>query len=127
MHPKILIAEDEPRRARYFQTSLESAGFQVFQATDSASAWKIIRAQKLVMALIDANLPGLSNCNILLHVRADPSLAKLPVVILGEPTASEQAVEWLNWGADGYISRSVSSQLLMAQVHAKLRRSDLSS
>ena len=123
LHPKILIAEEEPQRAQSLQASLESAGFQVFHATDTTSAWKIIRAQSLVLALIDANLPGLSRCNLLLYLRADPSLAKLPVVILGEPTASDQAVKWLNLGADAYIGRSISSQLLMAYLHAQLRRS----
>lgn len=122
MRPKILIAEDEPSRARFFQTSLESAGFQIFQATDSARAWRIIRTQDLVMALIDTNLPGLRNCNLLLCVRADPSLSKLSVVLLGGSASSEEVAEWLNLGADDYISRSISSELLKAEVHAKLRR-----
>ncbi|MDE3090364.1 MAG: response regulator [Chloroflexota bacterium] len=122
-HPKILVAEDDPRRAYFFQVSLESAGFQVLQAADSANAWRIIQAQKLVMALIDAKLPGLSDRNVLLRVRADPSLTKLPVLILGESLCSEEATEWLNLGADDYVSRAISPQLLMARVHAKLRRS----
>ncbi len=122
MHPEILIAEDEPRRARLIQASLEAAGFQVIHATDSASAWSIIQTHDIVMALVDANVPGLHECNILLQVRADLTLSDLPVVILGEPASTEQAVEWLNMGADDYISRSLSSKLLVAEVHAKLRR-----
>lgn len=122
MQPKILVAEDEPRRAYFLRNSLQAAGFQVLEATDSAKAWKIIRTQKLAMALIDANLPGLSEHNLLPCLRSDPALAKLPVLVLGDALATEQAIRWLNLGADGYISRSISSTLLRAQVHAKLRR-----
>ncbi len=122
VHPKILIAESEPSRARFLQASLESAGFQVMQATDSTSAWRIIQAQSLVLALIDDRLPDVRRYDLLRRMRANPNSAKLPVLILGEPLFSEQAVEWLNLGADDYISRTISSSLLVAQIHAKLRR-----
>jgi len=74
------------------------------------------------MALIDARSPDLGTHNLLRRVRANASLSKLPVLILGEPEFSKEAAEWLNLGADDYISRSISPQLLLAQVHAKLRR-----
>ncbi len=122
MHPKILVGEAEPRRADLIQSSLEAAGFQVISTTDSASAWEIIQTQDLAIALVDTNLPGLREDNILLRVRADPSLANLPLVILGDAASSEQAVEWLNMGADDYMSRSISPRLLVAEVHGKLRR-----
>ena len=125
MHPKILMAEDNARWARAWQSSLESAGFQVVQATNTKGAWKIMHAQDLALVLIDVDLPGLSQCNILLQVRADPNLAELPVVMLGDD-AAEQVVRWLNLGADGFLSRTVSPQFLIAQIHAQLRRTDLS-
>jgi len=122
IRPKILIAEAEPRSARFFETSLASAGFQVFQAVDSASAWSIIQTQELVMALVDAKLPGLPKRNVLLRLRAEPGLSDLPVLILGESAYAEEAVEWLNLGADDYISRFISVELFNAELHAKLRR-----
>jgi DNA-binding response OmpR family regulator len=122
IHPKILIAEDDPHRARMYQTSLEADGFQVLQAADVIKAWQILQAQNLVMAIIDTHLPGLQKHNLLLCARGEPGLANLPVVILGDALESEQVVEWLNQGADDYLSRSISSELLKAQVHAKLRR-----
>jgi DNA-binding response OmpR family regulator len=122
IRPKILIAEGEPRRARLLETTLASAGFQVFQAVDSASAWDIIQSQDLVVALVDAGLPGLPKGNVLRRVRAEPGRSELPVLVLGESAFAEEAVEWLNLGADDYISRSISTELLIAELHAKLRR-----
>ena len=127
MSPKILIAEDDPSLARLLQSSLESAGFHVIQAGDSASAWSMIQTQELVLALIDTNVRGLRESNVLSRVRADPALSYLPVVILGKTDSPEEAVEWLNLGADDYISRSVSGRLLTAGVHARLRHGRLPS
>ena len=123
MHPKILIAENEPRRAQMYQTSLEADGFQIVQATDCANAWQMLRMQNIAMAIIDTQLPGLHDHNLLLCVRADPSLAKLPVLMIGDALSFEAAIEWLDRGADDYLSRSITSEMLKAQVHAKLRRS----
>ncbi len=122
IRPKILIAEAEPRTARLIESSLESAGFQVVCAVDSASAWNIIATQDLALALVDAKLPGSPECNVLLRVRTEPGLSDLPVLILGESAFSEEAVKWLNLGADDYISRYTSAELLKAELHAKLRR-----
>lgn len=122
IHPKILIAEDEPRRARLYRTILETDGFQIVQATDALKAWQILQAQNLAMVIVDTHLPGLKDCNLLRCVRANSSLAKLPVIILGNTLVTEEVVTWLNSGADDYISRSASSELLKAEVHAKLRR-----
>ncbi len=120
---KILIAESEPRRARLYQTSLEADGFQIVPATDSVEAWHALQTQDLALAIVDTHLPGLTEHNLLLDVRANPNLAKLLILILGDSAFSEEAVVWLDWGADAYLSRSISPELLRASVRAKLRRS----
>ncbi len=127
MRGKVLVAENEPRRAREFQASLESAGFQVIHASDCAGAWDLIQTEGLDLALVDTNLYGLREGNLLVRVRADPALSHLPIVILGGSASSDEVVKWLNLGADDYVSRSISSGLLAAEVHAKLRRGRRSS
>jgi DNA-binding response OmpR family regulator len=126
IRPKILVAETEPNRAKSLQANLESAGYEVIQVSDSASAWRIIQAENLAMAFIEARLPDSHSHDLLHRVRADPNLANMPLVILGESSHSEETVEWLNSGADDYVSRSISPRLLMALVHSKLRRGQTS-
>ncbi len=121
MHLRILIIEAERHRAHALRTDLEGAGFEVSVATDSTEAWAILRTESLALVLIDANLDR----TLLTGIRAEPGLAKLPVVILGDATSADQAVEWLNQGADGHISRFVSPAMLVAEVRAKLRRATL--
>ncbi len=118
MHPRILIVEPEPQRAHLLQTGLEAAGLKVLVATDSTAAWTALRTENVELALMDAS----ADKSLLTGIRAEPGLAKLPVVILGDTTCSDAAVEWLNQGADGYISRFVSPTMLVAEVRAKLRR-----
>jgi two-component system, OmpR family, alkaline phosphatase synthesis response regulator PhoP len=119
---KILIAENDPRRAQSLRAILEAAGLQVFEASDSSGAWKVIQTQELAIALVDEDLPGLAENNILLRLRADPGLARLPIIVLGDAMSSVQGAQWLDMGADDYIGRSISVELLKAEVRAKLRR-----
>jgi two-component system, OmpR family, phosphate regulon response regulator PhoB len=124
IRPEILVAESEERTARFLRAALESAEYQVLQATDGDAAMKILRTRKPALVLIAANLPGLSSRQILLRVRADSRLSNLPVILLGDPDSAEESVEWLMLGADDYISKPVSARLLIALVHAKIRRSE---
>ncbi len=121
MRSKVLIAEDQPRRARLLESGLEAAGFQVLLASDGPKAWSLVQTEDLAAALIDTELPGLAQSNLVFRIRADPRFARLPVLMLGDGTSAEQAVRWLNLGADDYLSRSISVRLLQAQVRAKLR------
>ncbi len=121
MHLKILIVEAEPHRAHSLRTTLEGAGFEVSVATDCTAAWAVLRTESPALVLIDSNLER----TLLTGIRAEPRLAKLPVVVLGDAASADQAVNWLNQGADGYISRFVSPTMLVAEVRAKLRRATL--
>ena len=94
-------------------------------ATDSTSAWKLIEAQDPVLVLIDAQLPELAQ-GLLRQVRHHPRVASLPVVIMSETRVDEDAAYWLNLGADDYMSGYISSQLLKAEVRARLRRAKAS-
>ena len=124
MRPKILVAESEVSTARFLRAALESAEYQVLPASDGDAALKILRTQKTALVLLGANLPGFSSRQILLRVRADSRMGNLPVIILGEPASTEESVEWLMLGADDYITKPVSARLLIALVHAKIRRSE---
>ncbi len=121
MHPRILIVEAEPHREQSLRTGLEAAGFEVSVAADCTAAWQVLQTESLALALVDAN----ADRNLLTGIRAEPGFAKLPVIVLGDAAASEQAVAWLNDGADGYISRFISPVMLVAEVRAKLRRATL--
>jgi DNA-binding response OmpR family regulator len=91
-------------------------------ALDGDTAWELIQARMPILVLMEAALPGLSSLEIVRRVRRSNQIAELPVMILGDPVSTEEMVEWFKLGIDEYISKPFSTQVLVAQMRAILRR-----
>ena len=68
-------------------------------------------------------LPGESGLTFLRRLRSDPSLRRLPVLMLTARAAEAERVEGLESGADDYLTKPFSAAELVARVRALLRRS----
>ena len=73
----------------------------------------------------DAMMPGLDGFQVLTALRADPSTAQLPVIMLSARAGEEAAVEGLAAGADDYLVKPFSSRELIARVRANLDLAEL--
>jgi DNA-binding response OmpR family regulator len=91
-------------------------------ALDGDTAWELIQARMPILVLMEATLPGLSSLEIVRRVRRSNQIAELPVMILGDPVSTEEMVEWFKLGIDEYISKPFSTQVLVAQMRAIIRR-----
>ena len=118
----ILVTEFDQNTTRILCSCIQAAGFEVIQATDGDSAWELIQAHMPILVLMATPLPGLSSWEIIRRVRRSNQMAELPVVILGDSVSTDEMVEWFKLGVDEYISKPFSTQLLVAQIRAILRR-----
>jgi two-component system, chemotaxis family, response regulator Rcp1 len=109
---KILLAEDNPGDVRLFCEALDSRAlaFELMVAKDGEQAIAMVQnasigGQKLDLIVLDVNLPRHKGDEVLRHVRAEPSLREVPVIVLTSSAApADQATAtWL--GADLYISK----------------------
>jgi two-component system, chemotaxis family, response regulator Rcp1 len=107
---KILLAEDNPGDVRLFCEALDSRAlpFELTVATDGEKAIAIVTdasPKQLDLIVLDVNLPRHKGDEVLRHVRAEPSLSKVPVIVLTSSAApADQATaSWL--GADLYIRK----------------------
>ena len=60
------------------------------------------------LVLLDMNLPDLAGDDVLRHLRADPSTASLPIVILGSDANPHQIDRLMAAGADGYLTKPIA-------------------
>jgi len=107
---KILLAEDNPGDVRLFCEALESRAlpFELTVATDGEKAIAIVdnaAPKQLDLIVLDVNLPKHKGDEVLRHVRAKPSLSRVPVIVLTSSVApaDQVAASWL--GADLYIRK----------------------
>jgi two-component system alkaline phosphatase synthesis response regulator PhoP len=101
---------------------LEQAGFYVFTAHDGEEALHIIRNERPALAVLDLMLPGRDGWDLTRIVRADPTLADLPIIMLTARVEDTDRILGLELGADDYITKPFNPREVVARTRAVLRR-----
>ena len=119
---KILIADDEPDILEIIGFNLEKEGFIVYKAVDGNDA--IAKAQKLLpdLIILDVMMPyktGIEVCDIL---RQNPQLKEKPIILLTAINDEQTHIKGLESGADDYVNKPISPQVLVSRVNSLFRR-----
>lgn len=115
----ILIVEDELSLLNFYQETLEGAGYKVQGARDGSRALKLFDAIQPDLVILDLGLLGhLDGFDVLSVLRGK---SNVNVMILTAHGGDERLVRGLNLGADNYVLKPVSRELLLARVSAQLR------
>ena len=121
----ILIVEDDPTIRTILQMLLRNGGFTHVQAVARGDeGLEAIRRDRPRLVLLDLMLPGLDGLAVCRRVREDPSLADVRIVMLTAKSEDEDVVRGLELGADDYVTKPFSREVLLARIHAVLRRND---
>jgi len=122
MSQRILIVDDDKQIVRLVRAYLEQAGFQVFTAYDGGIALHIIRRERPDLVVLDLMLPDQDGWDITRTIRADPTLAGTPIIMLTARIEDADKIVGLELGADDYITKPFSPREVVARVRAVLRR-----
>jgi DNA-binding response OmpR family regulator len=117
---QILVVEDEPSMAGLLEQALTEEGHQVAVARDGRSAYDIARAQAFDVIVLDVMLPGLDGLTVARKLRADH--IQTPILMLTARDATADIVHGLDSGADDYLTKPFSIDVLLARLRAVSRR-----
>ena len=121
----ILIVEDDPTIRALLQMMLKAAGFtHVKTATRGDDGLEAIRRDRPSLVLLDLMLPGVDGLTVCSRVRSDPELADVRILMLTAKSEDEDIVRGLELGADDYVTKPFSREVLLARINAVLRRND---
>ena len=118
----ILLADDERALRDFLKKALERRGFSVRCASDGGRALAMYRARRPDLLLLDVMMPGMGGYAVCEAVRRED--AETPVLFLTAFDSEAGELRGLGAGADAYVSKSVSEEVLLARIAAALRRSD---
>ena len=82
--PRIVVAEDHAEMADVLKTYLEAAGYEVHLARDGVLAASMIDDVNPALAVLDANMPGLSGWTLLSRLKERGAGAPLVVMLTGD-------------------------------------------
>lgn len=113
--PSILIIDDNEDIRSYVHGLLHS-DYTVIEAADGSEG--IRKAMKYVPDLIisDVMMPGIDGIECCRRLKTELQTCHIPVILLTACSLDEQRIQGYDGGADSYISKPFSSQLLLARV-----------
>lgn len=120
--PRILVVDDSDDLRTVFCRLLGRAGYQAMSAKTGDECLRIVREQRPDLVLLDVVLPDMSGIEVCKLIKSDEEIGGCLVLsISGTRTSGINTAESLDGGADGYITKPIDGQALLAHVNALLR------
>jgi two-component system, OmpR family, response regulator ResD len=117
---KILLVEDDKHLRKLIHDILKKEGYQVIEAGDGSEALKVFFGEKdIELILLDIMLPLFNGIEVLTQIR---KVSEVPVIMLTALGSEQDEIKGLNTGANDYISKPFSYEVLVARVNAIMRK-----
>jgi DNA-binding response OmpR family regulator len=119
---RILIVEDQENLAKLVKRGLESEGFAVDYLLDGETGLNriLLSSMDYDLIILDIMLPKKNGLEICQKAREEKITT--PIIILTAKDTEEDIVSGLNSGADDYMVKPFSFDILLARINAILRR-----
>jgi DNA-binding response OmpR family regulator len=117
---RLLVVEDERKMADLLRQGLAEEGHSVTVAPEGRGGLAMAEAAEFDLIILDVMLPGLTGFEIAQRLRAGRN--QTPVLMLTARDAPADVVKGLNLGADDYLTKPFSFEVLLARIRAVGRR-----
>lgn len=117
---RILVVEDESEMGKILQLGLQEEGHTVVVSAEGQEALSIALQYQFDMIVLDVMLPGLDGFAIAKRLRA--ARITTPILMLTAKDAVPDMVRGLDTGADDYLAKPFSFEVLLARLRALSRR-----
>lgn len=115
----ILVIEDNEELGRLIQDFLRREGYSVEWRMNAEEGLALLRTAAFKLLLLDVMLPGMDGYEALQEIRLKQ---KLPVLMMSARTDDQSKILGLELGADDYIDKPFSVEVLGFKIKALMRR-----
>src|SRR5262249_16170539 len=116
-----LYVDDDADNREMLGWVLRNAGYQVREAATGGEALRLAE-ERPDLVVLDVNLPDINGFEVCRRIKAHPATTSIPVLHLSAMfVRSEDKTYGLEEGADGYLTKPVEPEELIAHVKALLR------
>jgi two-component system, OmpR family, KDP operon response regulator KdpE len=122
MHQKkntILIIEDEMNIRKVLTISLEGADYKTVGCDNGREGIRLAASVSPELIILDLSLPDINGKEVITRVR---EWSRVPIIVCSAHTADKEIIEALEKGADDYITKPFNPEVVLARIHANLRK-----
>lgn len=118
---KILIVDDEPSARDTVEALLLKEDYQLEFAKDGYEALKIAETVQPDLILLDVMMPGMNGFEVCRRIRATPTLAEVPIIMVTALDDRSSLLLGIEAGADDFLSKPIDRQELRLRVRTIIR------
>ena len=122
---RILVVDDLELNRDLLARRVQRLGHEAGTAVNGRDALAKLAEQDWDLVLLDITMPEMDGYETLRHIRASPTSAQLPVVMVSAIDESESVVRCLELGADDYLPKPFNPVVLQARIESSLAKKRL--
>jgi DNA-binding response OmpR family regulator len=117
---RVLLVDDDREVADYVRRELEEEPFNVVVAHDGATGLQLAESSAFDILVLDVMMPFMDGLQLTRNLRRQNVLT--PILLLTGRDAPEEIVRGLEAGADDYLTKPFSFDVLLARIRARTRK-----
>lgn len=119
---RILLADDEPSILEIIKFNLDKEGYEIFEANNGLEAIEVAIKYNPDLIILDMMMPKMTGKEACLALRKLPQFSDTIIVFLTAMNDEQSEIDGLVSGADDYITKPVSPNVLITKINAWFRR-----
>jgi chemosensory pili system protein ChpA (sensor histidine kinase/response regulator) len=104
------------------QRLLERRGAKVYTARDGLDAITVLQEHPVDVILLDIEMPRMDGYQLASHVRNDPRLRELPIIMITSRSGEKHRAKAIEIGVNDYLSKPYQESQLVAAIAALVGR-----
>ncbi|MGE0754045.1 MAG: response regulator transcription factor [Alphaproteobacteria bacterium] len=116
----VLIIEDEPPIRKLLTITLEGNNYKVVDADNGREGARLVASVKPELVILDLGLPDMDGKEVIASIR---EWSQVPIIVCSVRNDDSEIISALDLGADDYVTKPFNPDILLARIHANLRKS----
>jgi DNA-binding NtrC family response regulator len=121
MNKRILIVDDETNVRLHFRTTLETEGYEIYEARSGEEAVQSLAKHTFALAILDMRMPGMDGLELLAKMRERG--IRIPAIIVTAYSDVPHAVKAMKLGAIDFLQKPLRPEELRSIVAKQCVRS----
>jgi chemosensory pili system protein ChpA (sensor histidine kinase/response regulator) len=117
-----LVVDDSITVRRVTQRLLERNGMRVLTAKDGVDAVSLLQEHLPDIILLDIEMPRMDGYEVAAHVRNDPRLKEIPIVMITSRVSEKHRARAIELGVDDYLGKPYQESQLLDAIEPLVHR-----
>jgi two-component system response regulator AtoC len=125
MGQRILIIDDEVNLRKTLAEILVGKGYEILESGDGSEAIELLAIETPDLIFTDWRMQKVGGEEVLRHIRSEPQLATIPVIVITAFGSSHNAIEAVRLGAYDFVMKPFDLEEISLAVERALAHSSL--